>query len=114
MRRQKVDPFHSSQFLPLVFNIHSSMVLVFYFRKPEPFRKIAKRIGRYFRPAEFKIRMNRRRENLKTEKATLLDGSCCWTITGSQSQEILLNHRNPVAQLDFYVKKVKSHKCSRF
>ena len=91
-----------------------SCAFAFYFRKPKPFRKIMKRKGRYFRQAEWKIRRNRRRENLKTEKATLLDGNCCWMITGSQSQEIILTHRNPVAQLDFYVKKVKSHKCSRF
>ena len=98
----------------IITTLSFSCVFVFYFRKPKPFRKITKRIGRYFRPAEWKIRRNRRRENLKTEMATLLDGSCCWTITGSRSQEIILNTRNPVAQLDFYVKKVKSHKCSRF
>ena len=98
----------------IITTLSFSCVFVFYFRKPKPFRKITKRIGRYFRPTEWKIRRNRRRENLKTEKATLLDGSCCWTITGSQSQEIILNSRNPVAQLDFYVKKVKSHKCSGF
>jgi len=84
-------------------------------RKPKPFRKIIKRKGRYFRTAEWKIWKNAKgKEGLKTEKATLLDGNCCWTITGSRREEILLNYRNPVAELDFYVKKVKSHKCSRF
>ena len=98
---------------PIITTLSFSCAFVFNFRKPEPGR-ITKRIGRYFRPTEWKIRINRKKENLKTEKATLLDGSCCWTITGSQRQEILLNSRNPVAQLDFYVKKVKPHKCSGF
>ena len=92
-----------------------SCAFAFYFRKPKPFRKIMKRKGRYFRTAEWKIWKNAKgKEGLKTKKATLLDGNCCWTITGSRREEILLNYRNPVAELDFYVKKVKSHKCSRF
>ena len=83
--------------------------LLFYFRKPKP--KIMKKKSRYFSEAEWKIRRNRWRENLETQTATLTDGNCCWTITGSQDQEIVLNYRNPVAELDFYVKKVKSHRC---
>jgi len=83
-------------------------------RKPKPFKKIRKKKDRYSREAEWKILRNARRENLKTKTATITDGNCCWTITGSRDEEIILNHRNPVAQLDFYVKKVKSHKCSRF
>jgi hypothetical protein len=54
----------------------------------------------------------KRREKLKSEKATLLDGSCCWTITGSQGEKIVLSHSNPVPQVDFYVRKVMSHKCN--
>ena len=80
-------------------------------RKPRQFKKITKKKGRYFRKAEWTIRKNKRRENLRTKTATLMDGNCCWTITGSQDQEILLEHDNPVAQLDFYVKKLKSHRC---
>ena len=70
-----------------------------------------KKKGRYFSEAEWKIRRNRWRENLETQTATLTDGNCCWTITGSQDQEIVMNYRNPVEQLDFYVKKLKSHSC---
>ena len=80
-------------------------------RKPKQFRKIIKKKGRYFREAEWKIWKNARRENLKTKTATLTDGNCCWTITGSRDEEIILNYRNPVAQLDLYVKKLKSHRC---
>jgi len=84
-------------------------------RKHKSFRNIVKKRDRYSSGKPLKIWKNaKRREKLKSEKATLLDGSCCWTITGSQRQEILLNSRNPVAQLDFYVKKVKPHKCSGF
>ena len=73
-----------------------------------------KKKGRYSGQAEWKIQRNLKRETLKTEKATLLEGNCCWMITGSQSEEIILTHSNPVAQLDFYVKKVNTHECSRF
>ena len=59
----------------------------------------------------WQIRRNAKSEKLKTKKATLTDGNCCWTITGSQDEEIVLNYDNPVAQLDFYVKKVKCHRC---
>ena len=88
-----------------------SCAFAFYFRQPKPFRKIIKKKGRYSRQAEWKIQRNLKRETLKTEKATLLEGNCCWMITGSQSEEIILTQSNPVAQLDFYVKNVKSHEC---
>ena len=46
----------------------------------------------------WQIRRNAKREKLKTQKATLADGSCCWTITGTQSQEIKLRPQDPPTQ----------------
>ena len=46
----------------------------------------------------WQIRRNAKREKLKTEKATLTDGNCCWTITGTQSQEIKLRPQDPPTQ----------------
>jgi len=82
-------------------------------RKHKSFRNIVKKRDRYSSGKPLKIWKNaKRREKLKSEKATLLDGSCCWTITGSQGEKIILSHSNPVPQLNFYVRKVKSHKCN--
>ena len=46
----------------------------------------------------WQIQRNAIREKLKTQKATLTDGSCCWTITGTQSQEIKLRPQDPSTQ----------------
>jgi len=79
-------------------------------RKPK--RKIIRKKGRYVGHTQtWPIKRNAEGENLKTKKATLTDGNCCWTITGTQSQEIKLRPQDPPTQVDFYVKKVKSHKC---
>jgi len=79
-------------------------------RKPR--KKIVRYKGRYVgHTRTWTIKRNAKMENLKTKKATLTDGNCCWTITGTQSQEIKLRPQDPPTQVDFYVKKVKSHQC---
>ena len=57
-------------------------------------------------------RNNNGREKLKSEKATLLGGNCCWNITGTRNQIINMNYRNSEEQLNFYVKELKAYKCT--
>jgi len=88
-------------------------------RNHNPFRNILKETKRFssgepqkiWKNWKFKGRRLRGREKLKSEKATLVGGTCCWTICGSRREKIVLTPRNLVPQLNFYVREVKSHKC---
>ena len=108
---------------PIHFMLNSFLSLSFYFRIHKSFRNIMKETNRFSSGEPQKIWKNwkvkgrgkaRRlngREKLKSEKATLVGGTCCWTICGSRGEKIVLTPRNLVPQLNFYVREVKSHKC---
>ena len=88
---------------------------ILFFRRPNNDNNIRKKKGKYWgNTKEWEILRNSRRNNLKTKKATLRDGSCCWTITGTRNQEISMNHNNVEEKLNFYVRKLKAHKCTEW
>ena len=72
-----------------------------------------KKSGRYSSGKPLKIwRNNNGREKLKSQKATLLGGNCCWQVIGTRNQTVTINYSNYEEQLNFYVKELKAHKCT--